>query len=108
MTVPPCPISAPRASLAVRQEAVDGVEVCEACGMLRLTSFRTGSAELRAGGRGMRLRVEITTREAAQPRPPVALRQGCWLFTMTSSNRHRAQPADTTMYAGDHDPGACP
>ena len=35
-------ISAPRASLAVRQEAVDGVEVCEVCGMLRLTSFRTG------------------------------------------------------------------
>ena len=35
-------ISAPRAWLAVRQEAVDGVEVCEACGMLRLTSFRTG------------------------------------------------------------------
>ena len=30
-------ISATRASLAVRQEAVDGVEVCEACGMLRLT-----------------------------------------------------------------------
>ena len=84
----------------------------------------------------MRLRVEITTREAAQsadprieearqelrvltgrhgltgargsPRPPVALRWGCWSFTRTSSNRHRAQPADTTMHAGDHDPCACP
>ena len=45
-------ISAPRASPAVRQEAVDGVEVCEACGMLRVTSFRTGRPSLRAGGRG--------------------------------------------------------
>ena len=43
-------IPAPRASLAVRQEAVDGVEVYEACGMLRLTSFPDRSAELRAGG----------------------------------------------------------
>ena len=43
VTVPPCPLSAPRASLAVRQEAVDGVEMCKACGMLQLTSssFRT-------------------------------------------------------------------
>ena len=30
--------------------AVDGVEVCEACGMLRLTSFRTGRPSYASAG----------------------------------------------------------